>query len=438
MNPILVVDDDLQGLESTRRILEHAGYVVETASDGHAALERVRSGPPLSAVVSDVRMPRMGGMEFLRALSLCGQKVPVVLMTAFGTVEDAVWALKFGAVDFLTKPFRRQVLLEAVQAAVKRVGPKGPATGPNLVGNSASLVRMLEEVSKVAQTQATVLITGESGSGKERVARMLHQRSPRAEAPWVAINCAAVPESLLESELFGYEKGAFSGAVASKPGLFESAEGGTLFLDEIGDMPLALQAKLLRVLQEGEVRRLGALQERKINVRIVAATHQNLEESVRAGKFRQDLLFRLEVVNIRVPALRDRVEDVAALARHFAQTFSARHGKQATALSDESLAALEAYSWPGNIRELANAVERAVIFSNGPCLELRDFPAHIAGQAAQAQPAGVIEVRVGTPLKEVEDLLIRRTLAATEGDKVLAARLLGVNERTIYRRLKDE
>ncbi len=440
MHVILLVDDDPQSLDSTRRILEHSGYAVQTATDGHAALEIVRSGTPFAAVVSDVRMPRMGGMEFLRALSLCGEKVPVVLMTAFGTVEDAVWALKFGAVDFLSKPFRKQVLIDAVAAAVKRSGPALAPTETEIVGASAVMKRLLQDISVVAQTQATVLITGESGSGKELVARLLHSQGPRAKGPWVAINCAALPENLLESELFGHEKGAFSGAVAAKAGLFEAAQGGTLFLDEIGDMPVSLQAKLLRVLQEGEVRRVGALKERKIDVRILAATHQKLDEQVRAGLFRQDLLFRLEVVGMKVPPLRERAEDIPVLTAHLAQVFSSRHGKPAAVVTTEAMAALAGYPWPGNVRELANALERAVIFASDGVIELRDLPVHIsthAGAVASSHP-GVFEVRVGTTLKEVEDILIRRTLAATEGDKSMTARLLGINERTIYRRLKED
>ncbi len=442
---LLVVDDDPQSLDSTRRILEHAGYSVETAADGQTALEKVRSAYPPQVVVSDLRMPRMGGMEFLRALSLCGEKIPVILMTAFGRVEDAVWAMKLGAVDFLTKPFRRQALLDSIRAAVLRaqVQPSGSAgiVSDDLIGASGAMRRLREEIEQVARTDATVLVTGESGSGKERVARLLHERGPRARGPWVAINCAALPEALLESELFGHEKGAFSGATQLKYGLFEAAQEGTIFLDEIGDMPLNLQVKLLRALQEGEIRRVGSTQTRRFNARIIAATHQPLEARVQAGLFRQDLLFRLEVIRLMVPGLRDRKEDIPALAEHFLRVASERHQKSVVGFMPETMAALLAHDWPGNVRELSNAVERAVVFAQDERIQGADLPSHIAGRAGAEgmtpSPHGVIEVRLGTPLREVEDLLIRRTLEATDGDKSMTARLLGINERTIYRRTAE-
>lgn len=463
---ILLVDDDPQSLESTRKILELAGYQVTTASDGQAALELVRPGAErerFSLIVSDVRMPRLGGLEFLRAVSLCGESTPMILMTAFGRVEDAVWAMKLGAVDFLTKPFKRQALLSAVEAALKRAAARqgkpnaaasgaltgasaGSASNELLVGHSAKLAELKSQIAQVARTSATVLLTGESGTGKELVARSLHRQSARESGQFIALNCAAVPEQLIESELFGFEKGAFTGATSSRAGLFEAADGGTLLLDEIGDMPIALQAKLLRTLQEGEVRRLGATVSRKVDVRVIAATHRDLREGVRAGTFRQDLLFRLEVISLLVPALRERIEDIPDLAYHFLKQACARHQKDVAVISEEAMEALLEHSWPGNVRELSNVVERAVVFAQGGQIELLDLPAHLVAQQASQKGGnlrfvpksplvGTISVPLGTSLRDVEDLLIRRTLEATSGDKNMTAKLLGINSRTIYRKL---
>jgi two-component system, NtrC family, response regulator HydG len=443
---ILLVDDDVQSLESTRKILEYSGYEVVTVSDGQSALERIRPEGGVKhsfdLVVTDVRMPRLGGLEFLRALSLCGETVPVILMTAFGRVEDAVWAMKLGAVDFLTKPFKRQALLQSIELALKRVrthvGSESGSSGL-LVGRSKKMQELRSQIQQIAPTQATVLISGESGTGKELVARCLHQQSTRAAKPLIALNCAAVPESLIEAELFGFERGAFTGAFSSKPGLFEAAEGGVLFLDEIGDMPPLVQAKLLRVLQEGEIRRVGATVSRKIDVRIFAATHRDLKEEVRAGRFREDLLFRLEVVSVEVPPLRDRSEDLSELALHFLSRASGRHGKQVIQVESNVFQLLEHHTWPGNVRELSNVIERAVVFSAGDVLQAKDLPPHLTkGREEEVRSGAMIEVRVGTALKDVEDLMIRKTLEATSGDKEMTAKLLGVHSRTIYRRLEPK
>jgi len=452
MPKILLVDDDPQALDSTRRILELAGHEVVVATDGQAALEIAR--PPgiggarrFDVVVTDVRMPRMGGLDFLRAISLCSADTPVILMTAFGRVEDAVWAMKLGAIDFLTKPFKRQTLLSAVDGAMKRSKPAlaigseshtaAPDPGPLLLGSSGIMRALLAQISQVAPTSATVLIQGESGSGKERVARLIHDISSRKEARFVALNCAAIPEQLIESELFGVEKGAFTGAGAAREGLFESADGGTLLLDEIGDMPLTLQAKLLRVLQDGEVRRVGATSSRRVDVRVLAATHRDLKQAATVGAFRPDLLFRLEVISLAVPALRQRREDVRELSYHFLQTSSRRHSREINAIADETLKRLEAHPWPGNVRELANVIERAVVFARTDTIGIQDLPEHFlrAGESPIGLPPAFIEVPIGTPLKDVEDLLIRKTLEATDGDKNMTARLLGINSRTIYRKL---
>jgi two-component system response regulator HydG len=307
-------------------------------------------------------------------------------------------------------------------------------------------------IRQVAPTAATVLITGESGTGKELIARCIHDQSTRNKGRFIAINCAAVPEQLIESELFGFEKGAFTGATTSKEGLFEAAHEGTLFLDEIGDMPIALQAKLLRTLQESEVRRVGATVSRKVNVRVIAATHRDLKENVRAGTFRQDLLYRLEVIGIHISPLRERMEDIPDLAYHFLKQACQRHGKTVEGIEDEAMEALLSHSWPGNVRELGNVVERGVVFAQGALITARDLPPHLlqlvqmASQASRgAQPAenssggaSSITVPLGTPLKDVEDLLIRKTLEATSGDKNMTAKLLGINSRTIYRKLEKD
>lgn len=459
MIKILLVDDDIQSLGSTRKILEHAGYEVETAADGQQAIDRIRTdSAQFSLVISDVRMPRMTGLEFLRALRHSGKTVPVVLMTAYGRVEDAVWAMKLGAVDFLTKPFKRAALLESVEAALKRAAPltaaapvassrnsadsQGKSGSRRIAGRSLQAERLRAWVDQVGATTATVLIQGESGTGKEQVARALHETSARSGGPFMAINCAALPENLLESELFGYEKGAFTGAVGAKLGLFEAASGGTLFLDEIGDLAVSLQAKLLRVLQESEVRRIGASVSKRIDVRVISATHQPLKTLVAESRFRQDLLFRLEVVSIDLPPLRARLEDLPDFVLLFVIEASVRHGKAVAAVSPEAFEILSRYAWPGNIRELQNAIERAVIFATSPIIQGADLPPHVLelagkGLGLETSPHS-ITIPVGTPLREIEEIMIRRTLELTQGDKNLTAKLLGINSRTIYRKLKEE
>jgi DNA-binding NtrC family response regulator len=457
MSKILLVDDDPQALESTRKILEYAQFEVITASDGQTALEHVRPSPGRASVgfdlvITDVRMPRLGGLEFLRALSLCGETVPVILMTAFGRVEDAVWAMKLGAVDFLTKPFKRQVLLTSIDSALKRSRSRSLETfaptahsagsgGDLIVGHSPAIQDLKALIQRVAPTQVTVLLSGESGTGKELVARCLHLQSTRTKGKFIALNCAAVPDQLIESELFGFEKGAFTGAIGAKEGLFEVAHGGTLLLDEIGDMPLPLQAKLLRVLQENEFRRLGSIHSKKVDVRIIAATHRDLKQCVKEGTFRQDLLYRLEVVGIHVPPLRERLDDLSDLAFHFLRVASRRHEKEVQGISSQAMEILMAHSWPGNVRELSNVIERAVVFVRGNQVTPEDLPPHLVSEAMMTRPdlklasSSTIAVPLGTSLKDVEELLIRKTLEATDGDKHMTAKLLGINSRTIYRKL---
>jgi len=307
-----------------------------------------------------------------------------------------------------------------------------------LIGHSDAILKLKDLIRRVACTHANILLTGESGTGKELVARCLHQQSLRSSKKLIALNCAAVPEQLMESELFGFEKGAFTGATAAKEGLFEAADGGTLLLDEMGDMPVSLQAKLLRALQENEVRRLGATQSKKIDVRVIAATHKDLKEAVKQGSFRLDLLYRLEIVGIHVPPLRERAEDIPELAYHFLNKANRRHGKEVHGFLEDTLDILAHHSWPGNIRELSNVIERAVIFATGSQISPAELPPHLipAGPSFRAaSSSSTIEVPIGTSLKEVEELLIRKTLEATSGDKNMTAKLLGINSRTIYRKL---
>lgn len=434
---ILLVDDDAFSLQSTQKILELEGWVVETALDGQFALERIQNSElsPIDLVITDVRMPRMTGLEFLKALYAAHKSIPVILMTAFGSIDEAVLAMKFGAIDFLTKPFKRQVLLSAVKRVLSGL-QTNMAPAHFFIGRSPASQNLLEMIKRVAPTTATVLISGESGTGKEKVARAIHESSPRREKPFVAINCAALPDHLLESELFGYEKGAFTGATQSKMGLFESASGGTLLLDEIGDMPLLLQVKILRVLQEGEVRRLGSSVTKKTDVRLIAASHRDLKKRVAEGLFREDLLFRLSVVGIHCAPLRERTEDLADLVSFCVNEVNQRHQKSVTSVSADVMQLFMTYSWPGNIRELQNVIERAVIFAGSPTLQIQDLPQHLLSMPKTY--ASQITIPVGVPLKDVEELVIRKTLEMTQGDKSVTAKLLGIHERTIYRKIKED
>jgi two-component system response regulator HydG len=368
----------------------------------------------------------------------------VILLTAFGTVEEAVIAMKEGAYDFMTKPFRGEQLLKIVAKALERrdlieqnrvlqrqledLRGKG-----QVIGGSPAFRRMMTLVDQVADSSATVLIQGESGTGKELVARAIHERSPRRSGPFVAVNCAALPETLLESELFGYEKGAFTGAGARKEGRFELADGGTLFLDEVADLSIVTQPKILRVLQEGEFERVGGTKTIRVDVRIVTATNQDLGQMVREKRFREDLYYRLNVITTNVPPLRERREDIRVLAQHFLRVYAAKNNRKLDGLSDEAVRRLEAYAWPGNVRELENVIERGVVLARGSIMELTDLPEEIVG--ATPLPEGVLSVRIGTSLAEVERRLLEETLRATKGNRTLTAKLLGIDPKTVYRKL---
>ena len=444
-DPTLLVADDDPGLrESLERTLTREGYRVVAASDGRAALERLQGGG-IDLVLTDLKMPGLSGIELLHAVKAIAPDVDVVLLTAFGTIEEAVKAMKDGAYDFLTKPVQRAQLARVIRSALERreLIQQNRALQQRLeallghgaiIGASPAFRRMMTLIEQVADSSATVLIQGESGTGKEGAARLIHQRSSRRAGPFVAVNCAALPETLLESELFGYEKGAFTGAAGRKEGRFELADGGTLFLDEVADLSLVTQPKILRVLQEGDFERLGGTRTVRVDVRIVAATNQDLAQMVRERRFREDLFYRLNVITVHVPPLRERREDVRMLAEHFLRIYAAKNNRRLEGLTDDALRRLEGYSWPGNVRELENVVERAVVLARGSLIDVGDLPEEIAG--ATPLPEGVLSVRIGTPLAEVEKRLLEATLRATRNNKTLTARLLGIDVRTVSRKLE--
>ena len=456
---LLVADDDPAVRQSLERALTREGYAVVLAPDGQSALERLQSGG-VDLVLSDLKMPGLTGLELLREAKAVAPDVDVILLTAFGTVEEAVRAMKDGATDFLTKPFQRAQLTKVVRQALERreLIAQNRALQKrlddllrqgNMIGTSPAFRRLMTLVQQVADSSATVLIQGESGTGKELVARAIHERSSRRNGPFIAVNCAALPETLLESELFGYEKGAFTGAAGRKEGRFELADGGTLFLDEIADLSPVTQPKILRVLQEGEFERVGGTRSLRVDVRIVTATNQDLAALVRDKRFREDLFYRLNVITIQVPPLRDKREDVPVLAQHFLRVYAAKNNRQLDGFTDEAIGCLEAYAWPGNVRELENVVERAVVLARGSRVEAVDLPDAVrersvmmlraapgaAGEGG-AVPEGVFQIRVGTPLAEVEQRLLEETLRMNHGNKTLTAKMLGIDPKTVFRKLK--
>jgi two-component system response regulator HydG len=443
---LLVADDDPGLRESLQRTLTRAGYRVVLASDGRGALEQLQGGG-VDLVLTDLKMPGLTGIELLRAIKAIPIDVDVILLTAFGTVEEAVSAMKDGAYDFITKPFRGEQLLKIVTKALERRALieqnkelrqqiENLRGKPQYIGESPAFRRMMTVVDQVADSSATVLLIGESGTGKEGAAGKIHERSARRRGPFVAVNCAALPEQLLESELFGYEKGAFTGAVTRKEGRFELADGGTLFLDEVADLSPVTQPKILRVLQEGEFERLGGTKTIKVDVRVIAATNQDLSQLVREKekRFREDLYYRLNVITIRVPPLRERREDIRLLAQHFVSFYATKNNRKLEGLTEDALKRLEAYAWPGNVRELENVIERGVVLARGSVIDVTDLPEEVSG--ATPIPEGMLTIRIGTPLAEVEQRLLDETLRITRGNKTLTARLLGIDPRTVSRKLE--
>jgi two-component system response regulator HydG len=453
---LLVVDDEPEHLVSLKRLFEKDGAEVHTAPSGELALDIVRQ-EPVQLILSDLMMPGMSGQELLRAARAIRPEVDVIVMTAYGTVEAAVEAMREGAYDFIQKPFKSALIKRVVERALeaqslraenvmlrKELAEISPDSvrGRPIIGRSPAMLETMELVQQAAPSTATVLLYGESGTGKELLARAIHEQSPRVGGPMVIVNCAALPESILESELFGYEKGAFTGAAQRKEGRIERAHGGTLFLDEVGELSPAVQAKLLRVLQEGEFERVGGNETVEVDFRLVAATNRDLEAEVREGKFREDLFYRLNVIAIKLPPLRERPEDIPLIAEHFVRLYAKKNNKRIDGMADDVREALRRYAWPGNVRELENVIERAVVLTRQETIGLRDLPAPLQkgeqrSDQIQRQGASVV-IPIGTKLEEVERVMIRETLKETDGDKSLAAQLLGIAARTIYRKLEAE
>jgi two-component system NtrC family response regulator/two-component system response regulator HydG len=442
---VLVVDDEPESRNAVAALLRDEGYEVETAADGFKALGKYDAVAP-HVVISDLRMPGMTGLELLAKIREKDAPASVIVCTAFAEVRTAVAAMRSGAADYLTKPCdadelvlvvgrvrEHQQLLAQTRQMRARLGDRFGSH--SIVGRSAPMARVFDAVRQVAPSRATVLITGESGTGKELVASAIHEGSPRAGGPFIKVHCAALAESVLESELFGHEKGAFTGAVARRDGRFSLAHEGTLFLDEIGEISPAIQVKLLRFLQEREFERVGGDRPIQVDVRVIAATNRDLPAMVRDGRFREDLYYRLNVVGIEMPPLRDRRDDIPALAQHFLDRFVADNGKPLAGIAADALAALCAWDWPGNVRELENAVERAVVMTAGPRVTLRDLPPSVGGIAARPDADGVSIP--GASMYEIERHAILKTLEATRGSTSKAAEVLGISVRSIQYKLQE-
>lgn len=447
---VLIVDDEENMRHMLASMLQREGYTVETAEDGEQALAVLRNRP-FNFVLCDIKMPRMDGMAFLRAARGEFGEVSVIMMSAYGTIDLAVEAMKSGAYDFISKPFKNDEVRLVIRKALEHDRLKrendllreqlkqfqARHRFGNLVAHSSAMQAVFEVASKVAQFTTTILITGESGTGKELVARAIHHASPRRAKPLVPVNCAGIPEALLESELFGHARGAFTGADQAKQGLFEEADGGTIFLDEIGELPPPLQVKLLRVLQESEIRPLGRAQSRKIDVRVLAATSRNLQQMIRQGDFREDLYYRLNVVSIKMPPLRERGEDIPLLCQHFIDRFNQRLGSNVQGVTPGAMQRLMGYRWPGNVRELENAIERAIVLNGGDWLTEEGFAANVFadGVTAAASPPEAFSIK--NAQKRLEKELIVKALQATAGNRTQAARLLEISHPSLLSKMKQ-
>jgi DNA-binding NtrC family response regulator len=472
---VLVVDDENNLRKVLSATLRREGYQVEQAEDGEEAIRRFDRGG-IDVVVTDMVMPKRDGFEVLRHVLESAPEIPVILITAHGTVDSAVAAIKAGAFDFITKPFDQVELRQVVEKAAKtRAFSKGTALSKEgrqairLTGQSQAIQEVYRIIEKVADTPSTVLITGESGTGKELVAQALHQLSSRKDAPLIKINCAAIPKGLMESELFGYEKGAFTGAVTSKPGRFELADGGTLLLDEIGEIPIEMQVKLLRALQESEFERVGGVKTLRVDVRLIAATNRDLLKEIQEGRFREDLFYRLNVVPIRLPALRERQEDIPLLVDAFRKRYNRKLGKQIEGVADDALTLLQRYPWPGNVRELENTMERMLLFADGPTLVVADLPENVqraagdkelsmAAAAGAEATAGALPIATipGVPVgalppdgessmkdivrgatAAIEKDLIVRALEETGGNVTQSAKRLKISRKSLQNKMKE-
>jgi two-component system response regulator HydG len=439
---ILVVDDEPEIRDTIAVILRKAGYDADVAPAARAAIEML-AAERYELILTDYRMPDLDGIELLRLVKARQPETEVVILTGYGTIDVAVQAIREGAYDFVQKPIKRLAILKTVEKAIERRAllVENRALREELstirgqketIAASPAMRRTLEIAEQVASSAATVLVTGESGTGKEVVANIVHYASPRKGKPFIKVSCAAIPETLLEAELFGHERGAFTGAHQQRKGRFELADQGTLFLDEVGEMSPSTQVKLLRVLQEGEFERLGGTKTLRVNVRVIAATNVNLEEAVASKLFRRDLFYRLNVITISIPPLRERPEDIPLLAEYSLRRWCAKNGRRIESITAEAMERLLAYPWPGNVRELENVIERAVILSRGSAIEVDDLPPAFG---SVQPPSGEIRVPVGTTMERMEQILIDETLRHTGGNKERAARLLGVATRTIYRKV---
>lgn len=448
---VLVVDDERNMLMVMELALTDAGYLVHTAERAEDAL-KIIDDPDLDVILSDLKMPGMGGDEFIRRSRQIRPDVPIIVVTAYGSIRSAIECIKAGASNYLTKPFEPEELQFSVENALRyrdlmrenqqlHAFVMSEQQNKRLLGEGDAMQNLRAQIQQVAPFKTNVLITGESGTGKEAVARTIHEQGPRADHPWVAINCSAIPRDLMESELFGYVKGAFTGALQNRLGRLEQANQGTLFLDEIGDLDMELQAKLLRVLQEREFSPVGSDAVRRVDVRIITATNRDLHELVKMNQFREDLLYRLDVYNINVPPLRERVEDIPLLTNAFLMEFRAEMGKPVNGVSDEALAAMSAYSWPGNVRELRNAIERSLLTCSDDTIKKEDLPDRIYTQQKVPTSSVPAQAELGDSgldewLNEMEKRTILRALAESDGVQANAAKHLKISERSLWHRLK--
>lgn len=441
---IAVIDDDVEMAKIVEDILKEQGYTVSRFTSASEALVAFKKSPP-QVVITDLHMKDINGMMLLKKIQEDFPSTVSIMMTAFGSIESAIEAMKLGAYHYIVKPFNMEELVLLVKRAMEKVQLQTENTFlkkelkkefsiESVIGKSQPMMELFDLVKRVAPATANVLISGESGTGKEVVARAIHNLGPRSKKSFVAINCTAIPEQLLESELFGHVRGSFTGAIADKKGLFEEANGGTLFLDEIGDLSLALQAKLLRVLQDKEIRPVGGSASKSIDVRIIAATHRNLKTMVKDGKFREDLFYRLNVIPVYVPALRDRTQDIPLLVEHFIRKFALQNGSKVRGISPEALAKLVAHPWPGNVRELENLIERSVVLATSPLLTEKD----VMSSALESARETFQELYTDNPtIDKLEERYIKLILAQCGNKKDAAAKILGVNRRTLYRKERE-
>lgn len=443
---ILIVDDDAAHLHMLKTLLQSYGHKAETATDGEEAVDMVRE-KPFDLILMDVRMAHIGGIEALRQIKECNPAIPVIIMTAYSSVDTAVEAMKLGAYDYLTKPLNfeeLQLILERAMDHLRLTTENrllkekmaAETTFAEIIGSSLAMRKVVNMARIVAPTEATVLITGESGTGKELFAKAIHVNSERAKGPLITVNCAALTETLLESELFGHEKGTFTGADRQRNGRFMQANKGTIFLDEVGEIPLPMQAKILRTIQEREIQRLGSDEVLHVDVRIIAATNRNLAEEAKAGRFREDLYYRLNVMNIHIPPLRERAEDIPLLAHHFLGKYVEKNRKNLKGFTPAAMDMLTRAQWPGNVRELENVIERGVILAAGPYMSERDLPTTLLVESQSGSGTQPVPDLGGKTLEEIESQAILATMEQTQGNKSEAAKLLNITRTTLNNKLK--